>query len=175
MKMNKVFAAGLTCSAVFGCALVISGCGGGSRSPAGLADTALNTSATYQEQEKAIVDLGSMPPNEPGVRENLRKVLDKSDNPAIRALAIQALGNSLDFDSGPLIIKALSSDDKTERARAYRAISKIIGTDLPGYDANSADPADRKAGIDSITNTYEFFKSKPEYVEKLRARQGPGK
>jgi hypothetical protein len=159
-------AAGL--SVFVGALMLMAGCGGSS-SPSALADRALQTGTTTEEvqaQEKAILDLTNKPPDEVGVRESLRRVLDKSDKPRIRGQAIDALGNMYDFESGPLVIKALSSEDKYERGRAFVAISKITGSKFTGYIVDSPDAEDRKAGIEEYQKMYDFWKANPDKLEK---------
>jgi hypothetical protein len=173
MKSTRATFVSLAVISFFACAfLLIPGCGG-SRSPSALADIALAPAATTEEiqaQEKAIVDLGSLPANEPGVRESLRRVLQKSDKVSVRCQAMNALGQMDDFESAPLMIKALSSDDKLERARAYVNISKILRTQYR-FPYDSADPDDRKQGLEQIEKAYKFMESKPEIREKLRAKE----
>jgi hypothetical protein len=171
MTSTQRIAALVTTVAVFVCTIALIGGCGGSHSPSGLADAALAPANTPEEEaavEKAVNELGSLSPNEPGVKENLRKVVEKSDKPRIRALAMQALGSMDDFDSGPLLIKGLSSDDKKERGQAYFAISKIIGTSFR-FPIDDPDADNRKAGIEDITKTYEFLKAHPEHLEKMKA------
>ena len=177
MTSTQRIAALATTVAVFVCTIALIGGCGGSHTPSGLADAALGPATTPEEEaavEKAVNELAALPPTEPGVAENLRKVVEKSDKPRIRALAMQALGSMADFDSGPLLIKGLTSDDAKERGQAYFAISKIIGTQF-AFPINDPDPDNRKTGIEDITKTYDYLKAHPDVLEKVKAaRAGKG-
>jgi hypothetical protein len=171
MKSTRAISVALAGMSVFVCAsLLIPGCGGTS-SPDALAAKALAPVSTMDEitaREKAMIDLTSLPPNEKGVQESLRKVLEKSDQPRMRCLAMDALANMDDFDSGPLFIKALSSEDKLERARGYHAISKVMGTQY-AFPFNNDDEEERKPGLKTIQNAYDFWKAHPEKLEQKKA------
>ena len=141
----------------------------GLRTPQGLADAALRPTSTPEEeaeQEKAIVELATMPSDKPGVKEALRQVAAKSDKPRIRTQAIFALGSMRDKDSAEVFIKCLSSDDKNERGRAYWAVSELIRLKIP-FDIDNPDPDTRKDSIEMIKKNVEFYKKKwAEAAEK---------
>jgi hypothetical protein len=154
-------------------AILISGCGG-PRTPAALAEAALtpaNSPEEEKEQEKAVLELGNMKPDDPGVREALREVLTKSDKVNIRNQAMLALGSMKDFQSGKLFIKSLSADDRGERARAYDSICKVLRINLFADGLDENDKEIRDAQIKKIDDYYEFFKSKPEFLEKMGAKK----
>jgi len=170
MKNTKVFISSLTGLAVFvGALFLVSGCAGAG-SPQRLADKALAPASSPEEekqQEKAIIDLASLPPNDPGVREALRRVLEKSENPKIRTQAIRGLGFMKDKDSVPLFIKAIQSDDRTERACAYLAASQVLSSkrlvrDAAGDDVTieNADADARKRLADLYQKIYDLSKKK---------------
>jgi hypothetical protein len=172
MKSTRANSISLTGISVFACALLlISGCGGAS-SPSALADIALRPASTTEEiqaQEKAMNDLGGMPPDAPDVRESLRRVLDKSDKVSVRCQAMNSLGQMRDFESGKLMIKALSSEDKMERARAFVNISNILRTKY-NFQFDNPDPDERKPGLEQIEKAYKFIESRPDILEKLKAK-----
>src|SRR5436309_5676615 len=129
MKNNKVFGPlSVALASLLGALLSIPGCGAAGSSPEGLANKALapaNGPEEEKAQERAIIDLASLPPNTPGQKEALRRVLKESDKPKIRVQAIYALGNMLqDKDSVPLLIERVKSDDVNERRSAAVYVGK---------------------------------------------------
>jgi HEAT repeat protein len=170
MKNTKLVCSLTVCLAFLAGALLIAGCAG-AHSPRGLADRALapaNDPEAEREQEKAMVELISLPPDTSGLKEALRRILKESDKPKIRAQAIAALAGMKDRDSIPAIIERVKSEDKQERARAALAAGQMLKSNLSYLDSDGhtvlrpedADMASRENLAKRFTEIYGLYKMK---------------
>lgn len=75
----------------------------------------------------------------------LRELADESNDPAVRATALQGLGKARDRDSVPLLLEALEDADPRVRGQANAALIKIYETDF-GFRANDP-PAKRASAV----------------------------
>jgi hypothetical protein len=170
MNKGKLSALGLVLLAAFaGTSMWISGCGG-ANSPRALADRALgpgNTDEEKKAQEKAVTELGGLPPKDPAVKEQLRRVLKESTNPKVKAQAISALGALNDKASIDMILEAIKSDDRLERAQAYMAAFKLLHYKAAirplGTSIEDADPDARQAVYDHYKKTVDVFRDQGKW------------
>lgn len=74
--------------------------------------------------------------------EMLRQLAADSDDPAVRATALQGLGKARDRDSAPMLVQMLDHQNPQIRGQANAALIKIYQCDL-GFRAN--DPTKERA------------------------------
>lgn len=141
--------------------------GGGSRhrAPEALAQEALSASSD-DEKIKAAVALADWADPERDAKkretalEQMREVLEKSDNPDVRAAVIQGLGWGRDYPSVPNLIKIFKDNKEppTVRGRAGVAIDEILGVRfhyLANNPANEKEKARQKKAIADWEKEYK--------------------
>jgi len=141
------------------------GCGG----PSGeqLFETALNGAdagereaaavklARYTEQqllatsEGEAADFLTASPDVP----RLRRLLEESDTPEVRAAAVAGLGEVRDIDSLPQMLDLMASESTVIRMRSFQAVKEILGTDFH-FDPHGP-PEERAEVIEVYRAFYE--------------------
>jgi HEAT repeat protein len=87
----------------------------------------------------------------------LRRVLQQSKEPAVRAAVIQGLGKAKDWRSMPELIEALDDSDPLVRGRAGAAVQKIMQAKF--YFRAEDPPAKRAKVIAYIKRIYGITKA----------------
>jgi HEAT repeat protein len=124
----------------------LGGCG--ERSVDALTEAALN--GPIDDQEKAALELGG---RGPAAIVPFRRILAESKSPAVRAIAIEALGNLGDMQSMPALLEAMDDADPQVRSRAGVAATRFLRADF--HFRTEAPPAKRKAIIDQMRVAYD--------------------
>lgn len=104
----------------------------------------------------------------------MRKVLNESPSPQVRAVAAAGLGNALDIDSTPALLDAMEDDSLVVRESAFRALRKMLHWSEP-YKADG--PVEERQEIIhqyrskwvtfQETDLYRMYKE-PEFKEEKR-------
>jgi HEAT repeat protein len=142
-----------------------------SASPAKLAEQALNK-PTVEERTRAAVRLGDCGYE---AREELRRVLQQSDTPEVRAACIQAIGAIEDYDSMDLLLEALEDEAIVVRGSAGSAVSKMVmGHDLRFSFKANAPEQERKKAVATLRAYWEQLRGSPllNRYRRLQERRG---
>jgi hypothetical protein len=134
-------------AAYYGCWLWASG--RPTLSPAVLAERAL-AAPTEDERQRATVDLAGM--GSAGLAD-LRRLLQQSKDPAVRASSAQALGDLRDYESIDLLMQFLDDETPLVRARAQTALSHLLRRDLHFPVEGSA--SERSQAAAGVRKTWE--------------------
>jgi hypothetical protein len=121
----------------------------GDSSPETLAGRAL-TAESAVERQQAAVDLASA--GQPALA-HLRRVLGESDDPDVRAACVQGLGDLRDYESAEVLIDLLGDRQLLVRARAEKAISRLLRRDVRFPVEGSA--AARTNAQNAVRETYQ--------------------
>lgn len=128
-------------------------------SPATLTEQALNAEDSATRQQAA---LGLIATDEP--QDFVQRVLVESNDPAVRAIAIQGVGESGDTAAVDGLIKELGSKSQATQASAAGALSKLLRYDVEYPVGASA--SERRLAATEIRDTWEKLK-RYELVEEL--------
>lgn len=112
------------------------------------------------EKEQAALDLARW--GQRG-REHMRRVLQTSDLPGVKAAVVEGLGELPDSESMPTFIELLNHPDLNLRGRAGIAVSKVLGSDVANYGYRlTDDPAKRNRAIHDIKAAFEKHRKTPD-------------
>jgi hypothetical protein len=91
---------------------------------------------------------------------NIRRVLEKSTDPEVRALMILGITQIRDWDSMPKVIDALADDSVVVRVQACNTVQNLLACDVhaASYDPR-ADEAHRRDGIPKIHERWDDMKA----------------
>lgn len=134
-------------------------------SPDQLADRALNGDSP-EERGKAAVRLAEC--GYQGV-EQMRRVLNESNDPAVRATCIEGLGSIWDYESMDLFVELLEDESRAVRGAAGTAVTVMVMGHDPRFRFRADDPDDkRQQAIDSLTTRWEDLNGSPILKRHIR-------
>lgn len=100
-----------------------------------------------------------------GARVELRELLERSQDAAVTAVAVQGLAEIWDHHSMPQMIDAMNHDSDLVRGRAVNAVERILGAEV-GLYANTADQRRRQL-IDQLHNDWRQRSQSSGVIERL--------
>jgi hypothetical protein len=121
------------------------------------------SAATPQERETAAVQLIDWQDDS---KEHMRRVLAKSDSPAVRALMIHGLANILDYESMDQILAGLSDQEQVVRDQSYAAVCAMLGKSFALTPTSSE--VERRRVIETIHKEWATFKGSPAMNEMIQ-------
>jgi len=134
-------------------------------SPDELERTALE-GATSAEKERAAVELAGRGAE---AGEHLRRVLQKSKLPQVRAAAIQGLGAQHDYESVEALLDALEDESPLVRGRAGIAMKTLLGVDFRFRAA--ASPEERAVKVQLIRKAWDEMRESGR-LDDFKQRKG---
>jgi hypothetical protein len=144
------------CAGVYYCLRLFGG--GAEASPEELARQALN-GATTADKVEAAVRLGDCGPE---AVDELRRVLQDSNVPGVRAACIEGLGRNEDYESVDAMLGLLEDESVTVRSTAGAVASNLIpGPKVdPPFKADGPE-AERKKAIEELKSNWEEYRDSP--------------
>lgn len=107
-------------------------------------------------------------------REPLRRLLNESQDPAVVAISIHALGQMWDHQSMPQMIDAMDHESLAVRGRAINAVERMVGAQINLKADDSEDK--RKAQVAHLRKNWQVRSQQPSVISRLEelANQGKG-
>jgi hypothetical protein len=119
---------------------------------------------TAEQREEAAIQLADAEGLE-GL-EHLRRVAKQSGDANVRAVCIFEIGDRRDYESMDLLLDALEDESALVRARAAKAVGRIIGREY--HYKHNAPASERASTIKAIRACWEEMKNSPAMMNKVK-------
>lgn len=117
-----------------------------------------------EEREKAAIQLTDAEGLE--ALEHLRRVATESKDANVRAVCVLEIGDRRDYESMDLLLAALDDESALVRARAAKAVGRIIGREY--HYAHNAPRSERQSTIDAIQACWQEMQTSQAMMDKLK-------